>query len=553
MGGDQGGMTTAAQSPFSAAVRDRLWLAAADVGVHDTDARLWLHLADRRVLAFRLSSASIGDDAVVAPLAEAVKDDLRGTLLEIPHPTFGCAIPLYAAPAAPMPRCAYGHPRHKAARAFAAALDQDVLQLLARLDAQRFWSSARNYNRLVLPGEAGPRRMQAVARFPPLAAPIVLTAHHYPEFEGGKRHAWRNHDGAVIGAIERGRDLAGALAAHYGISKGLVRAPVCGETWGDACIAHTRLLHLLDGIPAQWRPATWNEIARVAACLPALERLTGDTVSMQGAFRGCWKTVWHVCETRFAPLAHALDDAGDFLRAAADRAGEIRPQTIDASALGRAWLAARGLVSLLETSRRWHRTPRRPIISGDLAPERVPALLGSFSSAGRSARELACFEDLVQEGSDMHHCVADYWEDSVESGTRIFALGLAGGERATAEYVCTPRGTHDLTFRLEQLRGPCNAEVSTAMSRYARALESILNRPASYAARLAVRVCMEAGPAARPPSRPAATLDPESERQLGLVLAHPCRSGFDRQGAYPAISGLITRCTTFTPTGASHA
>jgi hypothetical protein len=49
-------------------IRAALWLAADDLGENDGQARLWLHLADGQVRAFRLPAASFRDDAVLAPL-----------------------------------------------------------------------------------------------------------------------------------------------------------------------------------------------------------------------------------------------------------------------------------------------------------------------------------------------------------------------------------------------------------------------------------------------------------------------------------------------------
>lgn len=510
-------MDTACPSPLPAAVRARLWLAAADLVARD-DVFLWLHFADRRVLAFRLPAALSGNDDLIPLLANAVAADLYGTLLEIDLGGRGSAHLLYAAPAAPMPLCAYGHPAHAAARAFAAGLDQAALQLLASLDAHRYWSSVRNYNRLAaLPGESSVRRMQAVARFPLLAAPIVLTAHHFPNLDGGKRHAWRNHNKAVIHAVEHGRDLTRALAAYYGISKSLVRAPVCSEMWGDTGIAHTRILHLLDGIPAHRRPAARGEIERAVPYLPALERLAGHATAELGrnAFKPGWNTVWDTCEARFAPLAHALDDTCDFLRAAITHINPSLPQPLSSTLLARAWISARGLVSLLEASRRWHRLPRQALGNSDTTLVR---LLGSVSGTHLGARELRTYDDLAREGSDMHHCVADYWEDCIEYGTRIFAL-VRSGERATAEYTCTELGSSDLIYRLAQLRGPCNVEVSPAMIRLARALEVLLNRPARRTARQAIRSQMDSGDPHHARAPALAPLDPESERQLVQVLA----------------------------------
>jgi len=189
-------------------------------------------------LAFGLPAGAFEDDKAIDELVGQVAEDHRGTLLEV-HLGDDSAIPLYAAPAAPLPGLPWGDPRHRAARDFAVELDQDVLNLLAGLNRHRQWDSLRNYNRLAaLAPELRERRLQAVMRFPVLAAPVLLSAHHRLNLSGGKRYAWRDHDDAVLDAIDRGRDLAGALARHYDISKGLVRAPICAVMWGNTALSH---------------------------------------------------------------------------------------------------------------------------------------------------------------------------------------------------------------------------------------------------------------------------------------------------------------------------
>ncbi len=515
-------------SPLAHSVRARLWLAPAELGLSDPEARLWLHLHDGRVLAFRLPSTHFGNDSVIAPLAAAVADDARGTLLEIPDPAFGYAIPLYAAAPAPMPNLPWGHPGHEAARSFAQGLDQQVLRLLANLERWRAFSSARNYNRLAtLKTELRERRMQAIGRFPPLVAPTLLTAHHSLEYFGGKRHAWRNPDSMVIAAIDQGLDLSGALAIRYGISRALVRSPLCGAMWGSTSIPLPRLLHLIDGIPAHRRPRHPREIERFAPYLVWLNHELDERMDLfrigQTTFKAGWSEVWEACEERYSPLRHALADTRDFLRAAlacaARTGGAQRPRR--ESTLTFAWLEARGLPSLLKASARWHAFAlrQRHMSAGD--EERPRAILGDWHRDPLgTAREITHFGALAREGAEMHHCVAQYWADCVEDGARIFSLHHANGERATAEYRCY--AIHgDLEFRLEQLRGPCNAETNAPMRAFAKVVETMLNAPERKSARaqlmasLAGRQC-----GVRTHRHPPAALDPASEKELAAVLAH---------------------------------
>lgn len=514
------------------AVRGRLWLTAHEVGEHDDEARLWLHLQDGRVLGFRLPAANFGNDKLIPTLVEAVRDDMRGMLLEIRNPACGYAIPLYAAPAAPVPNLAWGHPRHQAARAFCSGLDQEVLALLARLDNHRFWSSARNYNRLApLAPELRLRRMQAIDRFPVLVAPILLTAHHSAEAFGGKRHAWRNHDDAVIHAVDLGRDLAGALACRYGISRGMVRASVCGEMWGSTALSHERLLILLDGIPAHRRPRHAFELERVAPHMIWINREFADLADLarlgRAAFKNGWSEVWAECADRFVPLNNALADINDFLRAAMEHAGRIAPgaRGLRQTALALAWIEGRGLVSLLQASHRWH------VFIGKIAPHapaetlRLPAVIGTFADAGGQAAELTDPGALAREGEEMHHCVAQYWLDCVEDGTRIFSLALTNGERATAEYhLHRRRDADDPAFGLEQLRGPCNADTSPEMASFARSIEARLNAPEAKSGRALIARSLLAGARGRDHravavGRPPAVLDPRGEQELLRVLS----------------------------------
>jgi hypothetical protein len=499
------------------AVRARLWLTAREYGERTEAALLWLHLADGRVLAFRLAAQCLGNDALIPAIAQDVAADARGELLEIVLPGFIVATVLYAAPAVPLPALAWGHTKHAEARRFATGLDQGMLECLARLDAHRFWSSCRNYNRLVL-GETGRRRQQAVERFPVLAAPVLLTAHHATDTSGGKRYAWRDHDDAVVVAVEQGRDLTGALAAHYSISRGLVRAPACAAMWGDLGLAHTRMLRLLDPIPAHARPQSRAELERAAPHVAALERLVGEAALLDVAvtlFKPGWTALWNSLEARFAPLARALDDTRDFLRAATARALDLDTD-FEGATLGHAWLARHGLASLLDASACWHR--RTPATPARIRPETtVPTLFGVLDRNRSIARELLDYESLADEGDAMHHCVASYWGDIVDDGTRIVALALPKGERATAQYDRRPQGG-DWHFRLAQLRGPCNVDASYLMQRFAHDIETFLNAPELRTQRSQLALWLDTRAPAAPRS-PAPRLDADNERRLHAALA----------------------------------
>ena len=466
-------------SSVSVDVCGRLWLRADWLGEREPFPLLWLHLSDGRILAFQLPPAREGDDSIIDPLVAQVFDDWRGTTLSIDCADVKAA-PLYAAPAAPMPRLSWGDPRHAQARAFATGLDQEVLCLLASLNTHRYWDSLRNYNRIAAqPSQVRERRLQALTRFPVLVAPVLLSAHHSLRAEGGKRHAWRAHDDAVMAAVEQGRDLAGTLARHYGISKSLVRAPICSVMWGSTALAHPRLLHLLDGIPAHRRPTS---VADFELAMPLFINLNQDAddrfdfhVIGRTAFARGLTAVCMPMHARFAPLGTAFADCRDFAEAALDWAAQadVYPHGLSAKRLQLLWIQVRGFQSLLAASQRWHeRIPQQH--DPEIEPRdetRLLSLLGEYFEDAARARECCTQGELIREGEAMHHCVALYWPKCRDQGTRIVALHERN-DRATAEY---DFDLARLAFRLDQLRGPRNAEPSQAMTDFANRVETVLN------------------------------------------------------------------------------
>ncbi len=543
-----------ASAPQPPTVRARLWLPGRVFGPADDQPRLWLILADGRVLAFRLPKVALGDDMIVAPLAQAVADDLRGMCWEIEHPAFGWAQVLYAAPVLPVPQKDHAaflfDPDY---RRFLACLDEEIMRLLLSLEREPYppavtrrdgegphplprlyLASVRNYNRLAaLPPEQRERRMQAITRFPVLVAPTLLTLHHSPNVCDGKRHAWREKDATVEAAIDAGRDLAGALARHYGISKGLVRSPLCTAMWAarDGKLRQG-WLKLLDALPSNQRP-TLPEFERWQLYLANYFALLGENDQRhplpqppevhRGAFRLGWSRTWETAARRYGNLHPALADCEDFLTAAREMAAHRlrRAYGPPRGRLAAGWLACHGLLGLLEASRRWHRL--RPTPERWDVPEgfRLPAILGHWQDRGRHAEELLTPEALSDEGEAMEHCVANYWPECV-AGDRIFALHLPDGERATAQYRPTIRDDvdHDTEYRLAQLRGPFNQEVSDAMFAWAQIVACALNQPSRQEARWAALEARGRLDVARHDARHhwLAWLDAKSARQLAAVL-----------------------------------
>ncbi len=504
-------------------VRSALWLSAEALGENDEFARVWLHLHDGQVRVFRLQASCLGRDDVLAPLVAASLADARGLLLEVNDPAFGWAIAVYAAPVVPLLRAGRWSPAHSGALSFGRGLDAEVLEALGQLDAQRTWGSARNYTRLaILPPEQRQRRLQAITRFPLLVAPVLLTAHHQLECGGGKRHAWRAHDDAVIEAIDRGRDLVGVLAAHHGISRGLVRGPLCRQMGGSTAMPHDEFLRLMDALTPEQRPAGWGEIDLYVPALPALESLVGGrerlTAAAHDIFRRGWTPVWRACADAFTPLPAAVSDAEDFLRAAVTHAGPDAGVTH--TMLGLAWLRERGLRSLLRASARWHAAPRATV-RADGREETLPDVLGTLLLGDATARELLTPSALADEGDAMHHCVGDYWGMCEDDGARVMALSLQDGERGTALYVVQDLVGRTPQYALRKLRGRGNTASSAAMQALAvRVLESINDsfRDGALARAWEHATCRRRA-VGRWERRPAGPLGLAEERELAVVLA----------------------------------
>ncbi len=477
-------------------VRAWLWRGKQDMRIYDPDPRLWLHLHDGRVLVFRLSGAQRGDEHVIAALAQAVAEDGRGELVRFVLPTAAGDVQvqaLYAAPVIPISR----HKETPLASvlrhdvlAFLHTLDSEVLELLGRLESRAFYASVRNYNRLAaLPAEQRTRRMQALLRFPALLVPMLLTAHPSANLLDGGREAQREAAPEVEQAIDHGHNLIDALARHYAVSRGLVRSPLCASFWDMDANERSVVLQLLDALPANKRPQCASEVVEVLPAVRAyvhllhLERtLPQDDLLRQahiGAFRRGWQVTWLTCQQLAPNLAHAVQDAGDFLAAVEAYAHEhaMLSSPMPRLSLRHAWVARHGLASVLRDSARWHRLRRNPQIPfSDVV---LPDILGHWQEGGCHAQELLTQAALIEEGEAMHHCVADYWLKCVH-GERIFSLTLPDGERATAEYAPSehPYMADDVIYQLVQLRGACNQTASPAMQVWAETLALRLNQEA---------------------------------------------------------------------------
>jgi len=497
---------------------------------------LWLLDADGAVHAMRLDAAWHGRDDLLGRLLQHLRDDPTTPLRDAALP--GQAWPLPLAPVVPLPRWAvsWGHPVQQAIRAFASQLDEAVLDALGQLEVPGpFFGTVANYNRLAcLPGLTRARRLQALALFPPLVAPLLLDVCQradmfgHDEDEPAQRAALDGAPSApVLLAMDRGRDLIGALAAEYRVDRALLRGPLLREPWVGG-FAPRRLLRLLRAMPAHARPRTRESLQRWSPLLDALPvrwEAPADVERMAGLFAAGWEHTWRQVEAEGSPLRHHLADTRDFLDAVlAQEPAPAALPWLDRDGLALAWLARRGLRGLLRDSRRWHAQPLQRRAGDDSRPQHLSPLLDAVARDGVSVVELTTPQALIDEGQAMHHCIGGYWDMCAGDPARAVHLALADGQAATALYAWD--GDDDTAaFELDALRGPCNRDVSAAMEALAVEVEAWINADERRERRLqVVREARQARAAHRSlaPStwRP---LDRRGREALHQVLAYAAR------------------------------
>ncbi len=513
---------------------------------------LWLRLSDARVLVLCVPvSQRLDALANVHALAALLADDPRGVEVQVqlhrPQPVSAAVV--YALSPAPQQLLHASDARQRQAQAFAAQLDTEVMALLGELTRHsgRSWVSVRNYNRLVLLNEPlRERRFQALRRFGALVAPVLLTAHGRPQLAA--RDAWREHDDDVLAAIDQGRDLTGTLAAHYGIGRALVRAPLCQQPWPQGPMALPKLLALIDGIPAPARPSGPADLATYFLQLNALSELAGGNAQALHAlgatvFRAGWASTWAALlrqhQQQQALLTQRLHDLRDFL-AAAQRAlqdsrhldpanrldvPDLQADDVPASTdtrLALLWLKQRGLGSLLRASQRWHDWTLQTHTPSVTPESAWPALLGQWSQADASALECLSAADLAREGQSMGHCVGSYDARCAQHGHRILHLALAD-ERATLQLA--PRlPDPKLRYQRAELLGPHNTPISRAMRGWAQRVLRRINLMANLAQRQAVSaaaaVARRHATQHRPDQPAVERLDPASQSAWLALLTH---------------------------------
>ncbi len=501
---------------------------------------LWLLAASGRLHALRLDAIWCGDDSKLARLVQHFEAH-PGTPLD--DAVLGEVFPVPAATVVPMLHhtMSWGRPEQRQLRDLASRLDADVLEALAALEVNGAWySSVGNYNRLaLLPPTQRARRLQALTLFPPLVTPLLLDTDFKPRLFPGKdanflpRAVFALNDHVpVLEAMDRGRDLIGALAAQYRVDRALVRLPLCREPWQAGAIPPF-VLRILAAMPAHARP---HRRADVESRLDLLRAIPASCESSLAAhcyaacFKSGWESSWRALHASFPELGNALRDCRDFLRAALEQAKiPAGCEELDEPELALAWMARRGLHALLQASARWHAQPLvtvgMPKLDADDVLEPLLAAAGTPCCISGTAELLTC-EALVDEGEAMHHCVGSYFEHCLRRGTRIVHLVAEDGSEATAAYALLDHSM-DLAYTLDSLRGRYNAEPSATTRQLAGQVERCINSEDNRERRERVfyqakRECQRVN---APAPRTIRRLDNKSRSELAQVLGWQLQHG----------------------------
>lgn len=85
-----------------------------------------------------------------------------------------------------------------------------------------------------------------------------------------------------------------------------------------------------------------------------------------------------------------------------------------------------------------------------------------------SAFRITTYEEILNESDAMHHCVSAYWGQVADEHSVIFSINKEGKHVATAEVAWAFPAHEDApTWRLNQVRGPCNAVVDADIKKFA--------------------------------------------------------------------------------------
>lgn len=455
-------------------IRAHLWVAASYFYRRSSAQNycwLWLLLNDNSVRALLLPASYYQQDSRLSEILDSLnvaKSDIENLPLAPVVPNFHWGV-------------SWGHPLCREREQFAALLDQECLNSLGQLELEYgFLSSTANYNYLVrLSADIRSKRLQALQLFPALLMPVLLDRPARPELLNDAddysapdvpcyyRQPPMEATEALLLAIDQGHNLIQALADYWQVDKSVVRLPLCRKSW-PAEQPLKPVLNFLQLLPAHYRPKHAAKLNYEIQLLMSLLRWCtslADRQRLAGSFKQSWKAYWQAPQTQFSMVHNAIDDCLDFTRAAIQQQEKMLPRWLDARQLALAWLARRGLLSLLRASKHWHSLPLTQVLPIDTNAEHCSALFGQFEQNGFCAKEITTQAALLEEGEQMQHCVGDYWNDCLTRAVRIVHLTAVTGETATAEFHLQEDTQH---YWLNELRAERNNDPAPSLVEFAQ-------------------------------------------------------------------------------------
>lgn len=451
-------------------VRELVWLEGRHLhqgSRHQAFSWVWLLLPDGRVHALCIGGKTENRDDRLREILPHLDDLAADGVHEL-----ACDGHIWRLPDAPVipntrDSVSWGHPVQRKIRSFAAHLDATILDALGELElAGWFFGSVKNYNALtLLPEPVRSRRLQALAIFPPLIAPLLLDSSGCVDLFGPRQEElWPREPrptddrSEVLDAVDRGRDLIGSLASYYHIDRALVRSKLSRNTWKSGSPTNQGL-QLLRAIPAHARPRSVASYEQRSVLLRELGIHLGspqDVERLARAFRSGWDETWDRLDQRYRSLPAAFKLCGEFLRSALHQIDlPSGMEWVNTGTLALAWIARRGFASMLAAAKRWRRHPAAQVVIKDGLPDQAIPLFDELNVKEGSASDISTKKELGAEGMAMKHCVGWLWEQCLLEACRFVHLQLPNGSTATAQYTNTMRAP-DYLFVLTELRGPCN-------------------------------------------------------------------------------------------------
>lgn len=280
-------------------------------------------------------------------------------------------------------------------------------------------------------GDVGRDRAQALSVFPFLQR-LITRAEYVP----------------VCTAIDNGTKLVDALAAHYMVSRGIVRTlrGVTARDLGRWAYQVDVIVALLKHIPADWWPRDPEAWRRYIITIDTITRTTRHPITTssnmlwlyQAARRGFDLSIGGSEE--LVRLGQGIDEFLDMLRQAvvwklrrADGMPKVAPGLRSNEIVGRV-KADLGLVKLADITRRFGDAYRRATLRFVEEAKMLkglcwPALSGRSRYGEIEVVPLTTPDDLMEEGIRMENCVASYVRQCASGKCQIWSVRLIDGTR----------------------------------------------------------------------------------------------------------------------------